>query len=102
VNRCLHGNFFGCSLKVLIELAILLLLFSVGCSSNKESSSKKIECQAPSNPYEMESGHHAGFEWAHENGGACDGNSDSFNEGCNEYYSQKSSYDNCMSEAKQE
>lgn len=41
------------------------------------------------NPYNEGSGHYAGYEWAMENEpSSCDGNSQSFIEGCEEYMSQ--------------
>ncbi|OGH23823.1 MAG: hypothetical protein A2629_00055 [Candidatus Levybacteria bacterium RIFCSPHIGHO2_01_FULL_41_15] len=53
----------------------------------------------PSNPYGYGSGHYAGFEWAEQNGGGyCDGDSDSFNEGCEEYSSQEDAYDICLNQ----
>jgi hypothetical protein len=89
----------GDGMRKLIGLAILLL-FSTGCYSDKGSSSKKAECHAPSNSYEEGSGHYAGFEWAQSNGGGCNGNSDSFNDGCEEYHRQMDAYEKCMSENK--
>ena len=51
----------------------------------------------PDNPYTYEGGHYAGYEWAEEQGGGyCDGNSDSFNEGCEEYLQQVEAYDACV------
>lgn len=42
------------------------------------------------------SGHKAGYEWAEQNGisseGDCDGNSDTFNEGCTNYVNGGSGY----------
>lgn len=47
----------------------------------------------PENPYDEGSGHSAGYEWAQENDvSSCDGNSDSFIEGCEEYLSQQEEY----------
>jgi hypothetical protein len=44
----------------------------------------------PENPYDEGSGHSAGYEWAEENDvDSCDGNSNSFIEGCEEYLDQK-------------
>lgn len=69
-------------------------------SSNDENVSTHSECIEPENPYEEDSGHYAGFEWAQENSaGSCGGNSDSFIEGCEEYQSQEDKYEKC--EAKQ-
>jgi hypothetical protein len=53
------------------------------------------DCTEPENPYDYGSGHYAGFEWG-ENGNYCSGNSDSFVEGCEEYYSQEEAYDDCI------
>lgn len=48
----------------------------------------------PENPYDEGGGHYAGYSWAEENDvDSCDGNSDSFIEGCEEYVSQRDSYD---------
>jgi hypothetical protein len=42
------------------------------------------------NPYDDGTGHYAGYEWAEENDvDDCDGNSNSFIEGCEEYVSEK-------------
>lgn len=75
--------------KLFIIFALLLLI--AGCSSKNSEYSytnengEKIEI---GNPYSSDSGHSAGYEWAERTGGACNGNSDSFNEGCEEYYRQ--------------
>lgn len=83
-----------------IVLIFSMLLFACSKAENVDSTSgksnKNIECIAPHNPYTDGSGHYAGFEWARENGGACNGNSDSFNEGCEEYYRQLNEYNECM------
>lgn len=51
--------------------------------------------EEPENPYDEGSGHSAGYEWAMENGvDSCDGNSNSFIEGCEEYLSQIEEYEN--------
>lgn len=57
------------------------------------------ECIEPENPYDeySEEWHYAGFERAERTGGSCDWNSDSFNEGCEEYYEQEEMYENCNS-----
>ena len=53
-------------------------------------------CSEPENPYEEGSGHYAGFEWAADNDpGFCDGNSQSFTEGCEEYQRQEAKYEDC-------
>ena len=49
--------------------------------------------EEPENPYDEGSGHFAGYEWAEENDvSSCDGISDSFIEGCEEYLSQQEGY----------
>lgn len=69
-----------------------------GCSdSDSQPKSKFQTCIEPENPYDEGSGHYAGYEWAIENNSSCDGNSDSFNEGCEEYYNQLDAYDKCIS-----
>jgi hypothetical protein len=83
-------------MKKLIGFAVLLTLFSAGCPSNPGSSSKKSECRSPENPYDEGSGHYAGFQWAQENGQSCNGNSESFNEGCREYFRQQNTYESCL------
>lgn len=80
------------------------LIFSIlllGCNKaeNIESPSRyknKVECVEPNNTYTEGSGHYAGFEWARENGGACNGNSTSFSEGCEDYYRQLNEYNECI------
>ena len=76
------------------NLIILVAALSfIGCSSeNSEESFRdedgnRIEI---GNPYTPGSGHHAGYEWAERTAGSCTGNSESFNEGCEEYYRQLS------------
>jgi len=75
-----------------------------GCrSSSSSSESPKSDegdnsaktCTEPENPYQEGSGHYAGWEWAAQNGGSCDGNSQSFNEGCEEYQHQEDGYEKC-------
>jgi len=81
-----------------IFLAIIII-FLAGCNNDDDSSystSYKHECIPPQNPYNDGTGHYAGFEWAQANSGTCDGNSESFNEGCEEYYNQEDEYDKCI------
>lgn len=75
-------------------LSFVIISAISGCSSQNDFESdseyysemgKKVE---PENPYSNGSGHSAGYEWAERTGGGCNGKSDSFNEGCEEYYSQ--------------
>jgi hypothetical protein len=55
-----------------------------------------VSCSEPENPYDEGSGHYAGFEWAEANDpGFCDGNSQSFIEGCEEYQRQETKHENC-------
>jgi hypothetical protein len=84
-------------------LLLISLMFLAACdygsteSSSKRSTpvSSKKECVEPQNPYDDGGGHDAGFKWASENGGDCNGNSDSFDEGCEEYHRQLNEYDEC-------
>ncbi len=51
----------------------------------------------PENPYDEGSGHYAGFEWGQLNNvSSCDGNSESFIEGCEDYLTQENAYDTCL------
>jgi hypothetical protein len=50
----------------------------------------------PENPYNEGSGHYAGFEWGME-GNECNGNSDSFIGGCEEYQNQENAHQYCLS-----
>ncbi len=61
-----------------------------------DKANKKLDCIEPHNPYNDGGGHDAGFNWAAENGGACEGNSDSFNEGCEEFHRQLDEYNRCL------
>lgn len=77
-----------------------LILLLAGCDSDTNefslnaNSAKK--CVEPQNPYDEGGGHYAGFEWAAASEGTCDGNSDSFNEGCEEYFQQLDKYNKCI------
>ncbi len=83
--------------------ALILTAFLSGCDSSsssftpKKTKTKIEDCHEPANPYNDGGGHDAGFNWARENGGNCDGHSDSFNEGCAEYYRQLNEYNECVS-----
>jgi hypothetical protein len=85
---------------LLVTLGLIVCLVT-GCTDSAESESKSFssrECTEPENPYSVETGHYAGFEWAESNGvGSCDGNSQSFIEGCEEYLRQRTKYDECQS-----
>lgn len=80
---------------VLITTSIALTF--TGCSdSDAQAKSKYQTCIEPENPYDEGSGHYAGYEWAIENNTSCGANSDSFNEGCEEYNNQLDAYDKCI------
>lgn len=87
------------------SVPILMALLVAGCNEGTPeattdadeptNSAQAVECVEPQNPFGDEGGHDAGFKWAQENGGECEGNSDSFNEGCSEYYDQQQRYEEC-------
>lgn len=64
-------------------------------ASGGKQSNEGASCSEPENPYNDDGGHDAGFKWAEENGEQCEGNSDSFNEGCAEFYRQRDNYEAC-------
>lgn len=72
------------------SLVVCLLL--AGCSSGStysgNSQYEDTQQEAMGNPYSEGTGHYAGYEWAERTGGDCNGNSNSFNEGCEAYYEQ--------------
>ena len=81
------------------------LMLTVGCrssaaSNSSDSSGEAVsarECTEPENPYDEGSGHYAGFDWAERtSSGTCDGNSQSFIEGCEEYERQEAKYEACQ------
>lgn len=80
-------------------MLLVLIMFFSGCDKGEtgyDSGSTTSECIQPNNPYNDGGGHDAGFNWAMENGGGCNGNSDSFNEGCEEYHRQLNQYNECI------
>jgi hypothetical protein len=87
------------------QVAALLLLLQTGCGGSSPSTSEevsasegKVNCSSlePENPYDDESGHDAGYKWALEhNPGFCNGNSTSFEEGCEEYLRQVEAFQEC-------
>jgi hypothetical protein len=87
---------------VLLSLVIVLVALGLGCSKDSttfkqgSAETEKQQCVQPQNPYNDGGGHDAGFNWAAENGGGCNGNSDSFNEGCEEYHRQMNKYNECV------
>lgn len=81
-----------------ILLALVIVFFMAGCSEKTESTSE-AECREPSNPFNDEGGHDAGFKWAEEKGEECpDSHGTSFQEGCEEFYRQHQEYENCQAE----
>lgn len=92
-------------------LILIIPLLAVGCnkssnsfnndyqnsssfSSSSSSVDQAVEEPVVENPYDEDSGHSAGYNWAENTGGDCSANSDSFNEGCEEYYNQVDEHDN--------
>lgn len=74
--------------KILITSLVTLFLAGCGGSSGGYLDAEDEEGGYVGNPYSDGTGHFAGYEWAERTGGDCDGNSQSFNEGCEEYYQQ--------------
>jgi hypothetical protein len=78
-----------------------LSVLCVGCTSstspvNNSEDETSQHCTEPENPYEEGTGHYAGYEWAQTNNpGPCGGGSQSFIEGCEDYESQESQYEEC-------
>lgn len=85
-------------------LGIVLALLLAGCekssSGNPTKKTKAEDCISPHNPYNDSGGHDAGFNWAAENGGDCNGHSDSFNEGCAEFHRQLNEYNQCIANSR--
>ncbi len=89
--------------KGIIFIFFVVALIS-GCDSKNEevvnfTSVKKAikNCSEPENPYGDGGGHDAGFDWAEDTGSSCSGNSQSFIDGCEEYYRQLDTYERCKS-----
>ncbi len=83
-----------------LSVFLAVLVISIGCGSSKpadnDNEGEATSCTEPSNPYTEGTGHYAGYEWAEKNGsGDCNTSSPSFNEGCEEYESQESEYEEC-------
>lgn len=91
-------------MRLILALTFGSMLAFVGCSSsdserNEETASRA--CTEPENPYTEGTGHYAGYEWAANDGGpSCNGPSQSFNEGCEEYEEQEAEYEACMRKKK--
>jgi hypothetical protein len=75
-------------------MAIVAALL-MGCSDSVPKEAAKKTCVEPENPYDEGTGHYAGYKWAEENSGDCNGNSTSFSAGCEEYDSQRDKYETC-------
>jgi hypothetical protein len=79
-------------LSLLLSTVLVFVLGSCGSeSANFESTSSmdgKEESVPIENPYDPDTGHYAGYEWAERTGGDCTTASQPFNEGCEEYYRQ--------------
>ena len=73
---------------VIASAVVLSLVGCVGDSSGGYADTADGEGGYVGNPYSEGTGHYAGYEWAERTGGDCDGNSQSFNEGCEAYYEQ--------------
>jgi hypothetical protein len=92
--------------QFVLAFTLIGLLGFIGCgssqpSSNDEESAPDAGCTEPHNPYTEGTGHYAGFEWAENNSsGTCNTSSESFNEGCEEYDSQESEYQDCEARKK--
>ena len=85
-----------------VAFAIAMVVFVSACARDTSSyatgsyaGNGSMPCIEPENPYNDEGGHDAGYKWAEENGESCEGNSESFNEGCEEYNRQRSQYETC-------
>jgi len=91
------------SRRLLLGILTVCILGALGCpapgsSSGEGGRAKDCSALTPRNPYAEGGGHFAGFEWAGQNAGSgCDGNSDSFNNGCLEYHRQSAAYAACVS-----
>jgi hypothetical protein len=90
--------------RLILPLMVAGLMLTFGCRSSAPPSSSDSnqetaaspDCIEPENPYEEGSGHYSGYEWARNKGsGACDGNSQSFNEGCKEFEQEEADYQEC-------
>lgn len=73
-------------------------VWSSSYDNYNNSSSTRDECEELENPYDEynEEWHYAGFERVERTGGSCNGNSDSFNEGCETYYELEEGYNECI------
>jgi hypothetical protein len=90
----------------IFAVTLTAALFIAGCTPSKTSDGNEErggsrDCDEPENPYTQGSGHYVGYEWAEKNGaGDCAGSSQSFNEGCEEYETQETEYEECEAKKK--
>jgi len=97
IKQLIYSFHMSVMKKLLFILPRLLLLLTlIWCWSNDNYYSESDSCTPPSNPYNDNGWHDAWFDWAERTWWYCDWNSQSFNEWCEEYYSQQNSYDNCV------
>lgn len=85
-------------MRCFFKIFLFIVLFLPGCNSSKSADENRTArvCTEPENPYTEGTGHYAGYEWAEsKGGGSCNGSSQSFNEGCEEYENQESEYQDC-------
>jgi len=75
------------TIRLVRFVAICSIILLSGCSNSSDYSGR-YEAEKGS-PYDISSGHGAGYEWVERTGSSCNGNSTSFNEGCEEYYRQQ-------------
>jgi hypothetical protein len=90
------------NLGLFCHMTVIASLFLLGCGSDKETEkpdtetkTSDVSCTEPENPYSQGTGHYAGYAWAEQYGGSCNGRSQSFNEGCEEYEDQEAEYEEC-------
>lgn len=89
--------------NIVLAFSLLGMLPTVGCTSSNSTDSSghdngnaSASCVEPENPYTEGTGHYAGYEWAETKGsGTCGGSSQSFIEGCEEFETQESEYQEC-------
>jgi hypothetical protein len=72
----------------MLRTILITATFLLTACGNSSSNYYDGDAKYAENPYSDGTGHFAGYEWAERTGGSCNGNSESFNEGCEEYYYQ--------------
>jgi hypothetical protein len=101
----MHGTSENSVRQLVLAFTLSGLFILIGCgaseSSRKDEEGAATSCAEPENPYTEGTGHYAGYEWAEKNGsGTCNSSSESFNEGCEEYESRESEYQECEARKK--